>query len=280
MNGLEILSKTEIFERNNAIIYASLIVLVIGIVSCFIVRGAKTRKKRTIFIRIIVLSIIIGGALGIIGSRKNVPTGRYQYEAVIDDSVSYLDLTEKYDIISSNDNEILIEIKNPVTNDTEILTGDIEGTTLYENSVDENTTQYQSDFIECSVVRVKDGDTIVVELDGEEITVRMIGVNTPESVHPDADKNTNEGTLASDFTKNYLTSGMQVYLEYDEDMYDKYDRTLAYVWLSNEVDTDNFEDFCQYNYGAILLQNTYCEAVYYAPNGKYKEWYEILDNEY
>lgn len=128
-----------------------------------------------------------------------------------------------------------------------------------------------------SVVRVKDGDTIVASINGEKYTVRMIGINTPESVHTDESRNTPEGKAASAYTKDLLPVGTEIYLEYDEDKYDPYDRILAYIWLNADADTTNYEDFCKYNAGALIMQNTYCEAAYYAPNGKYREWYELLD---
>src|SRR5438874_4038526 len=34
------------------------------------------------------------------------------------------------------------------------------------------------------VVRVVDGDTLVLSLDGRSTTVRLIGLDTPETVHP------------------------------------------------------------------------------------------------
>lgn len=144
---------------------------------------------------------------------------------------------------------------------------------------DESTSEDNS-FTECTFVRAKDGDTIVVTINGEETTIRMIGINTPESVSSDESKNCEEGEEASAYTKSLLTKGDTLYLEYDEDCYDDYGRTLAYVWLSSDVDTTSYEDFCTYNVGALIMQNTYCEAVYYEPNGKYKTWYEQLDSEY
>lgn len=128
------------------------------------------------------------------------------------------------------------------------------------------------------IVRVVDGDTVVVRMDGEDIKVRMIGVNTPESVSPDAAKNSTAGEIASVYSKKHLKEGMTVYLEYDLEREDKYNRTLAYVWLLDRKSCDygDFDDFCKYNYGAILMQNTYCEAAYYPPNGKYRLWYEKL----
>ena len=132
------------------------------------------------------------------------------------------------------------------------------------------------EFTKAEIQYVVDGDTLVVAIQDREETIRMIGVNTPESVHPEKEQNTEEGKRASEYTKSRLTEGMEVYLEYDKERTDIYGRTLAYVWLTNDCDTTDYEDFKKYNYGAELLQNTYCEAVYYEPNGKYRRWYEKL----
>ena len=80
------------------------------------------------------------------------------------------------------------------------------------------------------VVSVIDGDTIIVEMDGENKTVRFIGVDTPEAVHPRKEVQY-YGKEASLFTKNLL-KGEHVYLDYEGEvgMYDKYQRLLAYVF--------------------------------------------------
>jgi micrococcal nuclease len=53
----------------------------------------------------------------------------------------------------------------------------------------------------------------------------MIGVNTPESVHPDESKNTEFGKIASDYTKSQL-EGEEVRLELDAQERDQYGRLL------------------------------------------------------
>jgi micrococcal nuclease len=81
------------------------------------------------------------------------------------------------------------------------------------------------------VVRAIDGDTIRVNRNGEEIAVRFIGLDTPETVAPDRPVEC-FGPEASERTKQ-LVEGGQVWLEYDDalGLTDKYDRTLAFVWL-------------------------------------------------
>ena len=76
------------------------------------------------------------------------------------------------------------------------------------------------------VERVVDGDTIIVSGVGR---VRLIGVDTPESVDP---RRPVEffGKEASAFTRR-LVDGQRVRLEYDWEGTDRYGRTLAYVYL-------------------------------------------------
>jgi micrococcal nuclease len=85
------------------------------------------------------------------------------------------------------------------------------------------------------VVRAVDGDTIRVDRNGEEIVVRFIGLDTPETVAPDRPVEC-YGPEASARTAE-LVDGGQVWLEYDEasGLTDKYDRTLAFIWLDQRT---------------------------------------------
>ncbi|MDE7367649.1 MAG: thermonuclease family protein [Lachnospiraceae bacterium] len=126
------------------------------------------------------------------------------------------------------------------------------------------------------LVRVVDGDTIIVKYKDEEVRVRLLTVNCQESVHPDAERNNAEGEAASAFTKEYLADYPILYLQFDEALYDRYDRLLAYVWLEDEVSLDSKKDVEQYMFNAILLEEGYAETVVYEPNHRYAQWfYEI-----
>lgn len=104
------------------------------------------------------------------------------------------------------------------------------------------------------VVRVVDGDTIIVSDGMEDIRVRFIGVNCPES-------GTVDGEQATAFTEKML-SGKTVYLQCDSaNMYDKYDRLLAYLWLNSEVDVNNTDDMVDYMYNCILLTSGYADVM-------------------
>ena len=82
---------------------------------------------------------------------------------------------------------------------------------------------------EAYVVKNIDGDTIKVRINGTEETIRMIGGDTPETVHPSKPVEF-YGKEASNFTKALCPTGSTVYLTYDWDPRDKYGRLLAYVW--------------------------------------------------
>ena len=85
------------------------------------------------------------------------------------------------------------------------------------------------------VLRVVDGDTIDVDYNGRKERIRMLCVDTPESVHPDQSKNTPLGTVASLYAKERLT-GKIVDLEFEGKRRGRYKRLLAYVI----VDKNNF----------------------------------------
>ncbi|MFC1488588.1 thermonuclease family protein [Thermodesulfobacteriota bacterium] len=86
------------------------------------------------------------------------------------------------------------------------------------------------------VSRVVDGDTIDINYNGAKERVRLLCVNTPESVHRDAKQNIPMGKVASDYAKKKL-SGKYIDLEFEgERLRGNYGRLLAYVF----VDGQNF----------------------------------------
>lgn len=110
------------------------------------------------------------------------------------------------------------------------------------------------------VVRVVDGDTLVVSIDGKEVSVRLIGVDTPESVNPNESKNSDEGIKASEWTTDFLKD-KKVCLEYDVEREDTYGRTLAYVYLEDGKTMVN----------RTLLENGLAQTMTIQPNSKYAE---------
>jgi len=105
------------------------------------------------------------------------------------------------------------------------------------------------------VVRVIDGDTVEVELDGRAEDVRLIGVDTPETVKPDTPVQC-FGERASHFTKRRL-EGRRVRLVFGVERHDVYGRLLAYVYLGRRF------------YNPILVRRGLARTLTIPPNDRY-----------
>jgi endonuclease YncB( thermonuclease family) len=108
---------------------------------------------------------------------------------------------------------------------------------------------------EALVARVVDGDTIEVERPGVSV-VRLIGVDTPETVAPGAPVEC-YGRAASAFTRRSLL-GDHVRLEYDVERTDRYGRTLAYVWEGATL------------FNRLLVRRGFATVATYPPNVAYE----------
>lgn len=80
------------------------------------------------------------------------------------------------------------------------------------------------------VARIIDGDTILFAGDA---TVRLIGVDTPETVRPEHPVEP-LGPEASAFTRDFLAGG-RARLAFDRERFDRYGRHLAYVWVGQRM---------------------------------------------
>lgn len=76
---------------------------------------------------------------------------------------------------------------------------------------------------------VVDGDTIDVTLDGHEQRVRLLGIDTPESVDPERPKMC-FGTEATERLRGLLPEGAPIHLVRDRRLRDDFGRLLAYVY--------------------------------------------------
>lgn len=180
-------------------------------------------------------------------------------------------------VLSTNSSNIVDNLKNlsteiasSIINDNTLnLSDNVKNTlnnyiNLSSSSTSDNTSNISSELYK--VVRVVDGDTIIIDYNGTEERVRLIGVDTPESVHPDKEKNTEFGTTASNFSKELLTD-KYVKIELDVQERDQYGRILAYVYLDDVM------------VNKILLQKGYAKVATYPPNVKYVDDFTAIQEE-
>ena len=141
------------------------------------------------------------------------------------------------------------------------------------------------EFQKANLVRVVDGDTIVVDIEGDgSYKVRLIGINTPESVATEeylertGKENTSEGTAASDYTKQVLSDTDLLYLQKDVSDTDQYGRLLRYVWLEVPDDEYNLDEISTKMLNGILVSEKVAEPAVYEPDTMYAEEFEELFN--
>ena len=82
------------------------------------------------------------------------------------------------------------------------------------------------------VRRIVDGDTLEIEYEGKVQSVQLIGVNAPETVHPDKPPEP-YGEEATNFMRDLLLDE-SVYIRFGEPERDRYDRLLGYVYRTSD----------------------------------------------
>lgn len=122
------------------------------------------------------------------------------------------------------------------------------------------------------VLKVTDGDTLQVEYSGKKESIRLIGIDTPESKanlkaqrdakrsHDDIKTITQLGQKAWRFVQSKVKPGDKVALEFDVEPRDRYRRLLAYVYLKDGTMLNE-----------LIVQQGYANLMTYPPNVKHVE---------
>ncbi len=113
------------------------------------------------------------------------------------------------------------------------------------------------------VTRVVDGDTIEARIGGEVEDVRLIGVDTPETVKPGEPVQC-FGPRASDFTHSQL-EGQRVRLVFGVERRDVYGRLLAYAYLGDRL------------FNSALLRRGLARSLTIPPNDRFAGLFERLE---
>lgn len=151
------------------------------------------------------------------------------------------------------------------------------------NEAETIAKEANTEFVKASIVRVVDGDTLVVDINNEEVKVRLIGIDTPESVASEeylkktGKTNSKEGKTATAVTKSILADYTDVYLQKDVSETDKYGRLLRYVWLSVPENDTDINEISTKMLNAMLLEKGTAKAVSYKPDTKYQDIFEDLE---
>jgi len=125
---------------------------------------------------------------------------------------------------------------------------------------------------ELATVRsVVDGDTIRVTLaDGSKDTVRLIGIDTPETKAPGEPVGC-YGPEASARLEKLLTAGREIWLEQDKTNRDRFDRLLRYVWVEKSAGG-------RYLVNEVMVRDGYALAKRYTPDTAWAERLEAAQD--
>ncbi len=120
-------------------------------------------------------------------------------------------------------------------------------------------------YIEAKVVKVSDGDTVEIEYKGKSYKVRLLCIDTPESVKSGVEVQL-FGKEASRFTEEMLL-GKGVKLVFDKGLKDRYERLLAYIVLDEDV-----------FFNGVLVRNGFARVNAVSPNKGLEDYfYELMD---
>lgn len=120
-------------------------------------------------------------------------------------------------------------------------------------------------YISAFVVKVTDGDTFEVTYKEQQEKVRLLCIDTPESVARGVDPQP-YSKEASDFTKSMLLN-KSVKLYFDKGLRDRYGRLLAYAVLKDDI-----------FYNAVLVKNGYARVELVSPNTSMKDYFNQLQD--
>jgi len=123
-----------------------------------------------------------------------------------------------------------------------------------------------------TVVRVVDGDTLRIEMNGHEEAVRLIGIDTPENKinkkakkdslrsNQDVETITSMGKEAARYVRTLVRRGDTVGIEFDVQKRDKYNRLLVYAYLSDGKMLNE-----------EIIKAGYANVMTFPPNVRYQE---------
>lgn len=108
----------------------------------------------------------------------------------------------------------------------------IDANAIHINGSSDDSTPV-SELTVARVVDVVDGDTVVLRINKHTETVRLIGIDTPETVHPTKPVEC-FGPEASAYLHSLLPKDTEVRVSRDVEARDYYDRLLLYVFRASD----------------------------------------------
>ena len=242
--------------------FLSIVALIGGLIKPSIFkRVIKVIPKRKT-VAIVCSAIIIVSFFGIGITAPQVEKSTTNEIASIESEAKESAQVNEIEVIAENKPDTTIDgqAKTESQQPQNIQTIQIEKTTTIPTPATQNNSQYEY----YSVSSIVDGDTLKVNINGTVETLRLIGLDTPETVDPRKPVQC-FGKEASAKTKELL-EGKRVRLEKDVSETDKYDRLLRYVYLEDGTFINE-----------LLVREGYASASSYPPDVKYQDQFRAAE---
>ncbi len=205
-------------------------------------------KKKTIS----ALATLATAAIIAIGSMITNQGGANIPEGSSVDSALSGNIKSNYTKPAASKEETHIETLLKVTFPSELIKSEQEGIVPFG-------------YINALVTKVTDGDTFHIKYKDNEYKVRMLDIDTPESVKSGVEPQP-FSEEASALSKEMLTD-QKVKLIFEKDTTDQFDRLLAHVILDDET-----------YYNGFMILNGYAISVFYSPNTLLKAYFNDLQD--
>ena len=143
---------------------------------------------------------------------------------------------------------------------------------FYEGNGIKNDSK--NDLIKSSLIRVVDGDTLILKIKNKTERVRLVGLNTPEAKNINGRKVECFGKEASVYAKRILETGDDIYFKVnDYDNRDQYGRLLGFVFFKNQ--SGEFENFAE-----KMIRGGYgYEYTYHGQGYRYQKEFKSAEDE-
>lgn len=134
-------------------------------------------------------------------------------------------------------------------------------------------------FKEAIVVKVTDGSTIWVNIDGYKKKVRLIGIDTPQTGYFNNESYNIQGEQAGQFVESKIAAGQTVYLLKGVSEEDDYSRLPRYVWLEKPKNAEDDGEIRSKMLNAVIVLNGYASISEDSPDTRYTEFFNKYQEE-
>lgn len=162
------------------------------------------------------------------------------------------------------DESTSLEVQPVAADQSEVMATTDSQESLEEVEPEPEAAPHNPDDYWHEVVSVTDGDTLKARIDGEVVSIRVIGIDAPESTNKKECFGNESSAKAKEFLSN---KWIKIASDYSQDNLDKYDRWLRYVFFDEGTD-----------FGKRMIEEGYAYEYTYDERYFYQDDYKAMED--